>query len=168
MKIRHFLLWLVVGVSLLLCGCTPARSGTEYLTVGGRGEVTGRMNGMEFSAVIELGKSGETVRVEYLTPTALDGIVVTSDRENCEVNLGEVSFSCEVTEMSGLLLPATAFFAYGDAKSVQKEGGNTVLTYPSGSVLTLSPKGEPISLSGEDIDVRVVWWQSGTEKNTRS
>ena len=161
MKIRHFLLWLVVGVSLLWSGCTPARSGTEYLTVGGRGEVTGRMNGMEFSAVIELGKNGENISVEYLSPTSLKGMVLTSDGENCEVNLGEVSFSCKETEMSGLLLPATAFLAYGDAKSVQKEGENTVLTFPTGGVLTLSPKGEPISLSGEDIDVRVVWWESG-------
>ena len=161
MKIRHFLLWIVVGVSLLWAGCTPARSGTDYLVTGGRGEVTGRMNGLEISAVIELGKNGETLRVEYLTPTALDGMVVTSDGENCEVNFGDVSFSCEVTEMSRLLLPATAFLLYGDAKSVQKEGENTVLTYPSGSVLTLSPKGEPISLFSAEIDVCVVWWQSG-------
>ena len=161
MKTRHFLLWLVVGVSLLWLGCAPARSGTDYLTTGGRGEVVGRMNGTEFSAVIELGKNGETVRVEYLAPTALNGMVVTSDGETCEVYLGDVSCSCKATEASGFLLPATAFLLYGDAKSVQKAGENTVLTFPCGSVLTLSPKGEPIALSGEDIDVHVVWWESG-------
>ena len=47
------------------------------------------------------------------------------------------------------------------SKSVQKEGENTVLTFPCGSVLTLSQKGEPIALSGESIDMRVVWWESG-------
>lgn len=162
MKIRHFLLWIVVGVSLLWLGCTPARSGTDYLTTGGRGEVVGKLNGMDFTAVIELGENGETVRVEYLTPTSLCGLVLTSDGERCEVNLGEVSFSCEASKTDGFLLPATAFLLYGDAKSVQKEGENTVLTFPSGSILTLSPKGEPLALSSEDIEVRVVWWECGT------
>lgn len=162
MKIRHFLLWIVVGVSLLLAGCTPARSGTDYLVTGGKGEVAGKLNGMDFTAVIELGENGETVRVEYLTPTSLCGLVLTSDGERCKVNLGEVVFSCEFSKMIGFLQPATAFLLYGDAKSVQKEGENTVLTFPSGSVLTLSPKGEPLALSGEDIEVRVVWWECGT------
>ena len=162
MKTRQFLLCLVVGMSLLLCGCAPARSGTDYLTAGGHGEVVGRVNGMEFSAVIELGKNGETLRVEYLSPTSLKGMVLTCDKGTCEVRLGELCFACEREEVEGFLSPATAFLLYGDAKSVQKEGENTVLTFPSGSVLTLSPKGEPISLSGENIDVRVVWWQSGT------
>ena len=161
MKIRHFLLWIVVGVSLLWAGCTPARSGTDYLVTGGRGEVVGKLNGMDFTAVIELGKNGETIRVEYLTPTSLCGLVLTSDGERCEVNLGEVVFSCESSKMIGFLQPATAFLLYGDAKSVQKEGENTVLTFPSGSVLTLSPKGEPLALSCEDIEVRVVWWECG-------
>ena len=161
MKTRQFLLWFVVGVSLLLVGCTPARSRTDYLMLGGRGEVVGRMNGMEFSAVIELEKNGEELRVEYLSPSTLKGLTLTSDGENCEVYLGDVSFSCKATEVNGFLLPVTAFLLYGDAKSVQKEGENTVLTFPSGSVLTLSPKGEPISLSSAEIDMRVVWWESG-------
>ena len=121
----------------------------------------GSLNGMEFSAVIELGKNGEDMRVEYLSPTSLKGMVLTCDKGTCEVRLGELCFACEREEVEGFLSPATAFLLYGDAKSVQKEGENTVLTFPSGSVLTLSPKGEPISLSGENIDVRVVWWQSG-------
>ena len=161
MKIRHFLLWIVVGVSLLLVGCTPARSEADYIRTGGRGEVVGSLNGLEFTATIELGKNGESVRVEYLSPASLCGVILVSDGERCEVHLGEVSFSCEASKMSGFLSPATAFLLYGDAKSVQKAGENTVLIFPSGSVLTLSPKGEPIALSGEDIDVRVVWWESG-------
>ena len=161
MKIRHFLLCVVVGVSLLWVGCTPARSGTDYLTTGGRGEVTGRMNGMEFTAVIELGENGESVGVEYFSPASLCGVILVSDGERCEVNLGEISFSCEASKTDGFLRPATAFLLYGDVKSVQKDGENTVLTFPSGSVLTLSPKGEPLALSSEDIEVRVVWWECG-------
>jgi hypothetical protein len=168
MKTRHFLLCLVVLMSLLLCGCAPARSESDYLTKGGRGEIVGSLNGMDFSAVVAIGKNGENISVEYLSPTSLKGLVLTSGGGACEVRLGELCFTCEREEVEGFLLPATAFLAYGDAKSVQKEGENTVLTFPTGSVLTLSPKGEPISLSGENIDVRVVWWQSGTEKNTRS
>jgi hypothetical protein len=91
-----------------------------------------------------------------------------ADKEICEVHLGEICFACEKFEMEGLLRPATAFLLYGDAKSVQKEGENTVLTFPSGIVLTLSPKGEPLSLMGEGIEVRVVWWESGASKNLGS
>lgn len=160
MKTRHFLLYLVVLMSWVIFGCAPARSGTDYLTTGGRGEVVGSLNGMDFSAVIELGKNGESVRVEYLSPTSLKGLILTSDKGTCEVRLGELCFSCEREEVEGFLLPATAFFAYGDAKSVQKEGENTVLTFPTGSVLTLSPKGEPLSLSSEKINARVLWWES--------
>ena len=162
MKTRHFLLCVVVGVSLLWLGCAPARSGTDYLTTGGRGEVTGSLNGLEFTAVIELGKNGESLCVEYLSPTSLKGMVLSLDGENCEVRLGDLCFTCEREEVEGFLLPATVFLLYGDAKSVQKEGENTVLTFPCGSVLTLSQKGEPIALSGESIDMRVVWWESGT------
>ena len=162
MKIRHFLLCVVVGVSLLWLGCAPARSETDYLVTGGRGEVVGKLNGMDFTAVIELGENGESVGVEYFSPASLCGVILVSDGERCEVNLGEVSFSCEASKTDVFLRPATAFLLYRDAKSVQKDGENTVLTFPTGSVLTLSPKGEPLALSSEDIEVRVVWWECGT------
>ena len=44
---------------------------------------------------------------------------------------------------------------------MQKEGDNTVLTFPTGGVLILSPAGEPISLSRNDIEMHVVWWERG-------
>ena len=44
---------------------------------------------------------------------------------------------------------------------VQKEGENTCLTFSGGEVLTLSPKGEPLSFVREDLHLRVTWWQSG-------
>ena len=168
MKIRHFLLWIVVLMSLWGTGCAPARSGMDYLESGGHGEVSGQMDGMAFSAVVELSPNGERVRVEYLSPDALCGLTLTLLGESCEVRLGEVCFSCDVGEVEGLLRPATAFLLYGDANSVQKEGENTVLVFPSGSTLTLSPKGEPISLVGEDVEMRVVWWQRGTAANLGS
>ena len=162
MKIRHFLLLVVVVMSSVTFGCAPARSKMDYLESGGHGEVSGEMNGLAFSALVEISPGGETVRVEYLSPASLCGLTITKNSEGREVRLGDICSPCNETEIAGLLRPATAFLLYGDAKSVQKEGENTVLTFPLGSVLTLSPKGEPISLSGEDIDVRVVWWESGT------
>lgn len=162
MKIRHFLLLIVVLMSLWGFGCAPARSGMEYLSSGGGGEVSGQMDGMAFSAVVELSPNGERVRVEYLSPNALCGLTLAVEGESCEVCLGEMRFTCEVSEIAGFLRPVTAFLLYGDANSVQKEEENTVLTFPSGSALTLSPKGEPISLVGEDVEMRVVWWQNGT------
>ena len=162
MKIRHFLLCLVVLMSLWGVGCTPARSEPEYLKTGGCGEVSGRMNGVEFSAVVELSKNGERVRVEYLSPASLCGLVLTSRGDACEVSLGEMHFTCKATDIARLLHPASAFLLNGEAKSVQKEGENTVLTFSAGGTLTLSSKGEPISFASADMDLRVVWWQSGT------
>ena len=135
----------------------------DYLISGGRGEVRGEMSGVEFCAVVELSSGGENLRVEYLSPASLCGFVLTSKGEECEVKLGDVCFTCNIEEVSGLLRPATAFLLYGDANTVQKEGENTVLTFPTGGTLTLSPKGEPLLLAREDIQMNVVWWESGEE-----
>ena len=162
MKIRHFLLCLVVGLSLFVWGCVPSKSTTDYLVQGGYGEVSGRMGGVEFEAVVELAQKGERVRVEYLSPASLCGITLTLEGERCEVRVrDDMTFVCTPDEVAGLLRPATAFLTNGVAKSVQKEGENTVLTFPDGSVLTLSPKGEPLSYSCGNFDARMTWWQSG-------
>ncbi len=161
MKIRHFLLLVVVLMSSWAIGCAPARSGMEYLSSGGRGEVRGKMSGVEFSAVVEISSDGEDLRVEYLTPASLCGLILTARNEECEVKLGEVGFTCNVSEVAGFLRPVTAFLPQEEAATVQREGENTVLTFPTGGTLTLSPKGEPLSVTREDIDMRVVWWERG-------
>lgn len=163
MKIRHFLLSVVVLLSLLGEGCAPARSRADYLSLGGSGEVRGKMSGMEFSAVVELFPGGESLRVEYLSPASLCGLVLVSDGKSCEVTVGELSFACHADEVSGFLRPVTAFLQGESAASVQREGENTVLTFPTGEVLTLSPSGAPISLMGEDMDLQVVWWEMGVK-----
>ncbi len=163
MKIRHFLLLVVVLMSSWAIGCAPARSGMDYLASGGRGEVRGEMSGVEFSAVVDVSKGGELLRVEYLSPDSLCGLILTASGEECEVKLGEVQFVCDTSEVAGFLRPVTAFLPQGDANTVQKEGENTVLTFPAGGTLTLSPKGEPLSLTREDIDMRVVWWERGVK-----
>ena len=161
MKIRHFLLSIVVLMSLWSVGCAPVRSGMDYLAAGGRAEVTGVMDGLAFSAVIELSGGGETLRVEYISPISLQGLILTANGEECEVKLGDVCFTCSTEGVAGFLRPVTSFLPYGDAKTVQREGENTVLTFPFGEKLTLSPKGEPLSFFGEEIEMRVVWWEMG-------
>lgn len=168
MKNRQFLLLCVVLMSLLTSGCAPARSGMEYLLTGGGGEISGCLGQMEFSAVVELSGGGECVYVEYLSPESLRGLTLTANGGNCEVCLGDVRFTCNRDEVADFLRPATAFLIYADAKSVQKEGENTVLSFPSGSKLTLSQKGEPLSLVGEDVDLHVIWWQNGSVANLGS
>ena len=163
MKIRHFLLLVVVLMSLVAFGCAPARSKMDYLASGGYGEVSGEMNGMEFSALVEISPGGESIRVEYLAPASLCGLTVTKNKEDCKLQLGEICSVCDETEIAGFLRPVTSFLPYSDAKSVQKEGENTVLTFPSGCVLILSPKGEPLAFKSEDMEMRVVWWQSTKE-----
>ena len=162
MKIRHFLLLLVVLASLCTVGCAPARSGQAYLTEGGRGEVRGRMSGAEFSAVVEISAGGETARIEYLAPASLCGLSLTVEKGECEVTLGEVSFTCSAEEVAGFLRPVNAFLPQGEAVSVQKAGENTVLTFPDGGTLTLSPDGTPISFAREDIEMHTLWWETGS------
>ncbi len=161
MKIRHFLLLVVVLMSSWVVGCAPAIGRMEYLASGGHGEVMGQMNGVTFTAVVTLAPNGERVCIEYLSPDALCGLTLSADTKTCEVSLGEVSFPCDVCEVAGFLRPATAFMPKADANSVQREGENTVLTFPSWGRLTISKNGEPLSLEREDIAMHVVWWQSG-------
>ena len=161
MKIRHILLLLVVGVSLLCSGCAPARSEMDYLLVGGRGEATGELRGMAFCALVEVGAGGAWARVEYLAPEALKGMVLTLEGEVCKVALGDLNYTCAATEVEGFLQPVSVFLIKETAATVQKEGEDTVLTFPGGSKLTLTPRGEPLAFEGEDISVRITWWQSG-------
>lgn len=160
MKIRHFLLCLVVGLSLLAVGCSPARGGADHLLHGGRGEVSGHVGELAFCALAEIAPGGERVRVEYLSPPSLCGLVLTLEGSFCEVRVGGTVFTCSPGEVAGLLRPATVFLTNGDAKTVQREGENTVLTFSDGGRLTLSSKGEPLAFSRGDLFVSVVWWQS--------
>ena len=163
MKTRHFLLLLVVLVSWWGVGCTPVQSGTDYIDFGGRGEVKGSVDGVEFAALIALSQKGEVLQVEYTSPPSLCGLKLRAQGESCEVVLGEVSFVCNTREVVGFLRPVGVFLPQESAKTVQKQGENTVLTYPNNGVLILSPDGEPLSFSDEEIDVRVVWWEMGAE-----
>ncbi|MBO5931240.1 MAG: hypothetical protein J6Q70_03290 [Clostridia bacterium] len=163
MKTRHFLLLLVVLVSWWGVSCAPLQGGIDYIHSGGRGEVRGSMDGVEFSALITLSQKGEVLQVEYTSPSSLCGLKLRAQGESCEVALGEVSFVCNTAEVVGFLRPVGVFLPQESAKTVQKQGENTALTYPNGGGLILSPKGEPISFSGEGIDVRVIWWETGAE-----
>ena len=168
MKIRHFLLFVVVLMSLLGFGCAPVRSDMTYLQAGGCGEVSGQMSGMDFCAVVEIASGGERVRVEYLSPQSLCGLILTSEGDACEVCLGEMRFTCKTSDVVGFLRPVTSFLQEGEVDSVQKEGENTVLTFPTGQRLTISTKGEPLAFEGEDVSLRMVWWQSAMQENVDS
>ena len=168
MKIRQFLLLLVVGVSLLCSGCAPARSEMDYLLVGGRGEVTGEMSGMAFCALVEIGEGGAWARVEYLAPESLKGMALTLEGGACKVALGDLNYTCAATEVEGFLRPVSVFLIKETAATVQKEGEDTALTFPGGGKLTLTPSGEPLAFEGEDVSVRITWWQSGNAGESRS
>ena len=160
MKFRHFLLLIVVLMSSWAVGCSPKQGNMDYLTSGGCGEVRGEMSGVEFCALVEIGRDGEFVRVEYRSPDSLEGLILRAEGDRCEVSLGDMSFVCNPSDVVGFLRPATAFLIEEEAITAQKEGENTVLQFPTGGKLVLSQKGKPIALSREDIQMQVVWWQS--------
>ena len=161
MKIRHFLLLLVVVMSSWAVGCAPQGGGMDYLDTGGRGEVKGEMSGVAFSALVELLPMGEGVSVEYLSPDSICGLKFLAKGDECQVTLGELSFVCSTHEVAGFLRPATAFLLYGDANSLQRDGENLVLHFSAKGTLTLSSAGTPISLVRDDIRLQVVWWEEG-------
>lgn len=160
MKIRQFLLCIVVLMSCMTIGCSSVGNRLDYLQSGGRAEIEGEMDGLAFRGVITIAAGGDEVSIEYLAPTDLCGLVILVDGEACRVRLGDVQFNCDVSEVSGFLRPVVAFLPQGETKSVQKDGKNTVLVFPSEQTLTLSEQGEPIAFTGENLWVRVVWWQS--------
>jgi hypothetical protein len=120
------------------------------------------MSGAEFSAVVGISAGGEAARIEYLAPASLGGLVLIVKNGECEVTLGAVCFTCSAEEVAGFLRPVNAFLPQGEAVSVQQEGENTVLTFPDGGTLTLSPDGTPISFAREDIEMHTVWWETGS------
>ena len=146
---------------MLCSGCAPARSEMDYLLVGGRGEATGELRGMAFCALVEVGAGGAWARVEYLAPVSLCGLTLEVTGEVCEVSLGDMKYTCDAREVAAFLQPVSVFLMENAPTATQREGENTVLTFPTGEVLTLSPKNEPLAFSGEQINLRVVWWQSG-------
>jgi hypothetical protein len=163
MKIRHFLLLLVVLMSLYCAGCTAPEHLTDYLQTGGYGEVRGKTKDLEFSAVVGISANGEDLCVEYRSPASLEGLVLRARGEVCEVRFGALSFVCQRDEVNGFLQPVCAFLPQEDAKSVQNEGENTVYTFPAGGVLTISETGEPLSFWSDEVFLEVVWWERGNE-----
>jgi hypothetical protein len=75
--------------------------------------------------------------------------------------LGEVKYTCDAREVAVFLQPVSVFLMENAPTATQRDGENTVLTFPTGEELTLSKNGQPLSFSGEQINLRVVWWQSG-------
>ncbi len=162
--------------ALLLAGCSPPPAGADFLayqTKSSRAELSGELNGVEFSALVELSPlpedgSAREFRLEYTAPDELRGIVLMS-RE------GVTTLSFEGLELPGgvfsdLCKPADAFALSADvisAEAKKSEDGTalTQLVLSDGSSVTVdSESGYPVGITTSGLTLRVVWFEPEERK----
>ena len=108
------------------------------------------------------------VSVAYLTPAELAGMVVSAVCDDGGVPIGEIeilrtgeSFLSEAQAFAGLLRPATIWLLQAEIQTVQKLGGEYLLSFVSGELMRLREDGLPILVSGEDFSMEMVWMERG-------
>lgn len=131
-------------------------------------EIRGERNGTAFSAKISATPSadGVTVRVEYLTPDTLSGIVVTSTCNadgglagDAEVSRGKTTVRLDSESLFGLLEPVRCWFLLDTHTAVQKDDGGYVLQFADGVTAVMDETGLPSSYSAPSIWYDVIWWE---------
>ena len=162
----------LIGMLLLFGGC--ARLGERdyfaYRSKSFAGEVCGSMNGVNFCARIDLQQIGDgwAIEVSYLAPKVLADTVLLAACDNRGVMLGEIEILRGTTEflgdgeaIAGLLRPATAWLSCANLLSVQKTGGEYRLFFEAGEMMRLRADGTPVSVSGKDFSMEMVWMERG-------
>lgn len=162
MKIRHFLLFVVLGVVLVCTGC---KGGAEDLFAYRERDVClvieGSVRGFACSAELcrEIDTAGgarDTLR--YLAPASLVGVTLTRDPDGTLIlSTGELSRVCRVDEVEGMLLPIRLLFDLcADVETIRRTtDGGTHLTMTGGISLTLSPDGLPTTLLSPDASLKI-------------
>ena len=171
MKWRYVLLWLILGGVLFCTSCNHIQAGTaHYFSYREEifcAEICGQLNGISFSA--EIGRTeafDETnplanTYIQYLHPTALKGIRLQYDRlGNPCASLDEISYPLTTADIAqGWLSPLEFLLTDAEILRVTKEKEETVLKLPKAE-LRLSKEGLPLSLYGEEMEIKTVWWQA--------
>ena len=165
-RICLLLLWVLLMQSLASCAQSLERDYFAYRSGDFVGEVRGSMNGVEFCAAIDLQKVGDEwrVSVSYLAPDVLEGCVISAVCDakgmpigKVEMHRSEESFVGDGVVFSGLLRPASLWLLQAEIASVQKNGGEYLLTFSTGEIMRLREDGFPILVSGDDFSMEMVW-----------
>lgn len=169
------LLYLLTVCACLFSGCAQTSPpSTSYIWEHDfSAEVSGVMNGQElrlYLTVTGTDTTAKAVRLEYLSPSVLDGMTVTArvapttaaDRNGAielpacsdvEITYRGHSHALPTGALDGLLLPVSLLFSLSTPTTVQKGDATYTLTFDGGIVLVLAPDGMPRSLASPLLSV---------------
>ena len=161
MKIRHFLLFALLGVVLVCTGCTGGTR--DHLAYRERDVclvIEGTVRGFAFSAELcrVSDASGKRDTLRYLAPASLAEVTLTRDPDGgLRLSSGELLRVCGADEVEGMLLPIRLLFdTPADVETIRRTAdGCTQLTLTGGITMTLSPDGLPTALLSPDASLKI-------------
>lgn len=168
---------ILIAATSLLCSCrAELPSYFAYREQAFSAEVGWKDGGEEARAKISVTPEASAygLKVEYLAPPALEGIVLTGRCDETGQLCGEASVALDgvVLELEGVavegfFLPATAFLAGEELLRVERAGEDYRVTLESGWELSLNASGVPKGCRGETVDFWVVWWEFPEKNNQK-
>ena len=159
---------LLLVITLFLAGCGTGGQEKRLAFLGKplRAEIELEREGKSATAVIELGTAEDGkrfMRLTFLSPKSLEGVVAEARGESLSLSLGETSF--DAPEATAALLRAGELFSDTgvllSVKRVRAEAESLTELVVSSSAgdrtLTLSDSDRLLSITAEDIKVTVIW-----------
>ena len=165
---RNFLRGIAFLVLLGVLGggvsCAPSLPAPDGGMTGSfSAELAGELYGVSFCARLEVTEeeTGRKIRLEYLSPPALEGLILetVAGEEGVTLTLGEQRLETTAAAVAGWLLPAEALLLVGEEPplSVERNGeGSYRFVLPGETIFTVDPKGIPQSLSSPNICLSVL------------
>ena len=165
---RNFLRGIAVLILLGVLGCgvscaPPVPSPDEGMQGAFSAELAGELYGVSFCARLEVavGEEGRRICLEYLSPPALEGLILEkyAGGESVTLTQGEQRLETTSTAVAGWLLPAESLLSVGEEPplSVERSGeGNYRFALSGERILTVDPEGIPQSLSSPNVSLSVL------------
>ena len=147
--------------SVLVCnGCalSPTDPGSFRDTCF-RAEIDGLLGDVSFGAIIE--QTAAELRITYLCPDALEGIVLCKSGDRVFIKSGEQTQEIDEKSVSGLLSPLTVLLERKAPTRIRKTEDGTALTLGNGAILRLNQNGNPIAYESDMLRFLTVWWEDG-------
>jgi len=157
----------VIIALLMLGGCGKIDS--EVLSYAERpfcAEVKGQMHGLDFSASVQVSArnedGGRNIRIQFVSPESLRGIVVTNDGKESRVDLDGVSLKDSAAE--GWMLAAQLLIPQGQVvsiKSAEQDPHTAVVLLDSKQTIIIDVNtGAPLEAAIDGTYVKVTRFES--------
>lgn len=163
MKIRQLLLlFITASLIFVATGCRSLsdadKSDTAYRKKPFRAEISGKLSGVSFGAVIEKTEAGASV--SYLRPDALSGITLCKNGEDVFLNHAGKQTPVSDGALSGLLSPLEILITETEPLRIQKTKKGYTLSLSDNGTLTLTPERLPSDYESPSLCFTVVWWEN--------